>query len=108
MMANLHLTPVPNEPEHANGSGEVFDLGRGAETGAQRIRRLQQEARILAREQVEALAREFFAIAERARDIAQGGEVYPVGVRELASRIAEDIPQKAQVLMTIMERTGHG
>jgi hypothetical protein len=109
IMATPHLTAVPSDAaEPATPAGEVFDFARTIEAGAQRIRRLQQEARMLAREQVEALAQDLNNLAARAAEIASGGDVYPVGVRELASRMAEDLPQKVQVLMTIMERTAHG
>ena len=104
-MANPHLSAVSDDAQPAANAGEVHALARTAETGAQRIKRLQQEARVIAREQIEALARELHAIAARANEIAEAGEVYPVGVRELSSRMAEDLPQKAQILMTIMERT---
>jgi hypothetical protein len=60
---------------------------------------------MLAREQVEILSRDFNALAVRAKEIAEGGEAYPAGVRELASRIADDLPQKAQALMSILDRT---
>lgn len=105
-MAASHLTAVPNPAaEPVANASEVYDLGREVETGAQRIRRLQREARTLAREQVETFARDFNTMALRAAEIAEGGDAYPVGVRELASRLADDLPQKAQLLMTIMNRT---
>jgi hypothetical protein len=103
-MAAPHLSAVPSPSTAASAAGDVHDLGRSVETGAQRIRRLQQEARILAREQAEGLARDLEALAERANEIVEGGDAYPAGVRELASRIAEDAPKKAQTLMTIMNR----
>ena len=63
---------------------------------------------MLAQEQVEALDRELNALAVRALEIAEGGEAYPAGIRELASRIATDLPQKAQTLRAILERTRRG
>lgn len=106
-MAAPHLTAVPN-PAHPDpvGDAELYNLSRGSETGAQRLRRLQHEARMLAREQVEALVQDFHILAGRAAEIAEGGEVYPAGVRDLASRIAADLPEKAKGLMLIMERAG--
>jgi hypothetical protein len=106
-MAVRQFTPRPGSVA-ADGSSraEVYDLGRGPEPAAQRVRRLQQEARILAREQVEILARDLNALAARAAEIAEGGDAYPAGVREMASRIAADLPQKTQGLMAIMDRTG--
>jgi hypothetical protein len=105
-MANPHLTAVSNDAKDTPTAGEVYSLARGAETGAQRLRRMQQEMRLLAREQVEALARDFDVLAQRAAEIADGGEAFPVGVRELTSRLAADLPQKAQSLMSIMGRAG--
>ena len=101
---------TPSDPEardptgHPPGAGEVVDIGRGMESGAQRIRRLQSEAHRLAQEQLEGLARDLETMAQRAADIAAGGEAYPVGARELASRLAEDLPQKAQLLTVILSR----
>lgn len=101
-MAAPHLTAVSNTSDAQ--AGEVYDLGREVESSAQRIRRLQQEARLLAREQVEVLARDLDAIGARASEIAEGGEAYPAGVRDLASRIAAEVQQKAQALMSIQVR----
>ena len=106
-MAASHLTAVANTtastPENL---ADVVGIGRPTETGAQRIRRLQHEARMLAREQVEMLARDFEALALNAEEIATGGDAYPAGVRELASRLAADLPQKAQLLVALMSRAG--
>jgi carboxymethylenebutenolidase len=55
---------------------------------------------------------EFEAYHAAPTDARRGGlvliqEIFGVtaGIRELASRIAADLPQKAQSLMSIMERT---
>ena len=107
-MVASHLTTAANiNAEPVSGPGEVYELGREVETGAQRVRRLQHEAHELAREQVETFANDLNAMALRAAEIAEGGEAYPVGVRELASRMADDLPQKAQLLMAIMNRAPH-
>jgi hypothetical protein len=99
-MAVSHLTPVPR----FTGAPEVYDLGKGPEKTSDRVRRLQAEARILAREQTELLARDLMAMAVRAQEIADGGDAYPAGIREMASRIATELPQKAQGLTAITER----
>ena len=44
--------------------------------------------------------------AEMARAIADGGDAYPVGVREVASRIAGDLPVKAETIHSIAARVG--
>jgi hypothetical protein len=98
-MAVTHLSAVPSTaPPNAES------LARPTETGAQRIRRLQLEARMLAHEQVEALAHDFEAMAQSAAEIAEGGEAFPAGVRDLAARLAADLPQKALLLLTLMGR----
>jgi hypothetical protein len=83
----------------------VVDLGRGSESTAWRIRQLQFEARGLAREQIDGFARDLSALATRAAEIAGGGEAYPVGAREVASRLAEELPHKAQLLLSLLSRT---
>ncbi|MGH6955523.1 MAG: hypothetical protein ACREEW_02530 [Caulobacteraceae bacterium] len=93
---------IADEP----ASAEVVDLGRGVETPAQRIQRLQREARKLAREQIESFARDLDSMAFRAAEIAGGGEAYPVGAREIASRLADDLGQKSQSLTTLLNRVG--
>ncbi len=108
-MAGPKWTTVPPSTSASpTNTGEVYDLGREVESGTQRVARMQLEVRTLAREQVENLARDLTAMAQRAAEIAEGGEVYPVGVRELASRMADDLPQKAQTLLSIMGRAAHG
>ncbi len=82
----------------------VYQLGRKPETTSQRVRRLQVEAQMLAREQIEALETALRAAADLAREIAAGGDAYPAGVRELADRIADDLPAKAQTLELLIDR----
>jgi hypothetical protein len=103
----LRLIPDPDAPAASPvGSAEIYGLERSVETSVQRIRRLQQEAHSLAREHVEDFARDLEAMAVRAAEIAEGGDAYKVGVRELASRIATDLPQTAQSMMAILGRAG--
>ncbi|MBC7670500.1 hypothetical protein [Caulobacter sp. DWR2-3-1b2] len=104
-MSGPHLTVVPDK---GVDPVEVYNFSRGPETTTQRVRRLQDEARMLAREQVEAMARDLEDLAQRAREIAEGGEAYAVGIREMASRLASDLPQKAQSLKAILERSSKG
>lgn len=84
---------------------EVYDLGRGPETTADRVKRLQREARMLAREQAEALERKLVETAALAREIAEGGEAFPAGVREIANRIHTDLDGKEMTLRALVERT---
>jgi hypothetical protein len=104
-MAVSLLTTV-SDPTGEPVWGEIVDLGRAPGTAARRIQQLQQEARVLAHEQIEGFARDLDEMAQRAAEIADGGEAYPVGARELASRIAEDLPHKAQLLTALLSRGG--
>ena len=82
----------------------VYDLMKAPETTADRVKRLQLEARALAAEQVEALEAVLKQAAAMATEIAEGGDAYPVGARELAGRIAADLPLKAETLKAIVGR----
>ena len=92
---------LPAEPSES--APKVHDLGR--DTGAQRLRRLQMEAHKLAREQIEILTQDLNAIAQRASEIAEASDSYPVGVRELCSRLSDDLKMQGQTLAAIMART---
>lgn len=87
-----------------SGPAEIYDLGRGPESTGQRIKRLQEEARILAHEEVERLNSDLRRLADQAKLIADGGDAYPVGVRELAGRISVDTAQRADMLRALIER----
>ena len=84
---------------------EVYELGRPPETTADRVKRLQREARLLAREQAEALEAKLVETAALAREIAEGGEAFPAGVREIANRIHADLDGKEMTLRALVERT---
>lgn len=74
------------------------------ETVAQRVRRLQAEARQLAKDHVRALAARLVEVEEMAAEIADGGDAYPPGVRDLARRLVEDCEAKAQTLEAVIAR----
>jgi hypothetical protein len=108
-MALRYLSSATDQLDAAQpANGEVVSIARGPESATERIRRLQWEARVLAAEQAEALGVELEVLALRALEIAEGGEAYPAGVRELAARIAADLPEKAKTLLTILHRNGAG
>ena len=100
-MVSKHLSVVPGSPE----GSEIYDLGRGPETTADRVKRLQHEARLLAREEVEMLETKMAEMAAMAATVAEGGEAYPAGIRELCSRLVVDTEQRAQTLKALVERT---
>lgn len=101
-----HLSVVPAS-DAASAPTEMYDLSRGPDTVADRVKRLQQEAKLLAQEEVESLEHKMEAVCAQAKAISEGGEAYPAGVRDLAGRIAADIDQKAQILQAILERTAN-
>lgn len=69
-----------------------------------RIRRLQVEARGLAREQTGALVTTIAETIRLAEEIAAGGDAYPAGIRDLARRLAEDLGQKSETIQAIAGR----
>lgn len=86
----------------------LYELGRKPETISERVVRLQQEAKILAREQVETFQSELRRASQLGREIAGGGDSYPVGIRELASRMSDDLSERARQLEPLIERAwGH-
>jgi hypothetical protein len=87
--SHLVVFPSPSEPE----------------SPADRIRRLQHEARALAREHVEMLAAALQEVSRLACEVADGGELYPVGARELSRRLSEDSNKHALTLTAIVDRT---
>ena len=72
---------------------------------AARANRLYAEAREAAKEQVRQLESSLEAAISLAADIAEGGELYPPGVRDLCRRLAEDMSQRCQTLEAIVQRS---
>lgn len=71
---------------------------------SERIRRLQAEAKALAREHIHALELALIEVERLSAEIADGGEAYPAGVRDLARRMSEDCEMKVQTLEAIASR----
>ncbi len=71
---------------------------------AARLNRLMVEAHQAADEQVKALEDALLNVAYMSAEIVQGGDVYPVGVRELCRRLAEESVWKAQTLESIQRQ----
>jgi hypothetical protein len=74
------------------------------ESPAARIRRLQEEARELAHEHLDLLATTLEELGSLAAEIAEGGEIYPVGAREFAKRLGDEAAKHAFTLAGIIER----
>ncbi|ASE40258.1 hypothetical protein [Brevundimonas vesicularis] len=85
---------------------EIYDLMKAPETTADRVKRLQLEAHALALEEIEGLEKLLLEAAAKAKAIADGGDAYPVGAREIASRLAADLPTRAETIKTIVHRVG--
>ncbi len=60
------------------------------ETVAQRVQRLQSEARQLARDHVRSLMQAIDDAAGIAQEVSMGGDAYPAGIRDLAARFVDD------------------
>ena len=97
--------PAKPDLRLVSAEAEIYDLMRTPVTTADRVKRLQMEARALAVEQVEALEKLLMQASAMAQEIADGGDAYPVGARELAGRLAADLPAKAQTLKAVVSRT---
>lgn len=74
------------------------------ETVAERVRALQAEAKGLARQHIQELERLLIEVEKMSAEIADGGDAYPAGVRDLARRLAEDCEAKVQTLEAIASR----
>ena len=82
----------------------VFPSSGEPESPADRIRRLQIEAKGLAREHIEMLAAALSEVARLSAEIAEGGELYPVGAREMARRLTDETGKQALTLTAIIDR----
>lgn len=75
------------------------------ESVAERVRRLQAEARNLARDHIRAFEAQIEAVEQMAAEIAAGGEAYPPGVRDIARRLADDLDTRVQTLEALVARS---
>lgn len=71
---------------------------------ADRVKRLQAEARMVARDHILALEEALASAARLASEIASGGDAYPVGAREVARQMILDCEGRAQTLDAILKR----
>jgi hypothetical protein len=82
----------------------VYWLDRPPETTSGRVRRRQFEAQLLAREHIDELRRAMQEAESLAVIVAQGGEIYPAGVRDAAGRLLAQLQAQAQTLDTLIQR----
>jgi hypothetical protein len=71
---------------------------------AARAHKLYAEAREAALEQVHAVEESLARVVTLAEEIAEGGEVYPVGVRDLCRRLSADLASRAATLDCLAQR----
>jgi hypothetical protein len=88
--------------------GGIYQIGGEPKCTAERVRELQQQARLLAREQVEEFQAALVHLGAMAKAVAEAGEVVPTGVREMAGRLATELPDRAQQMQPLVERFWHG
>ncbi len=69
-----------------------------------RIRQLQAEAKGLAGDHIDALRASLLQTQQIAEEIAEGGDAYPPGVRDIARRLCEDTAARALTIQGIMAR----
>jgi hypothetical protein len=74
------------------------------ETVAEHVRRLQAEAKQLAKDHIHAFTAAISEVERMAAEIAQGGDAYPAGVRDLARRFVDDCDARVQTLEAITAR----
>lgn len=76
------------------------------ETVAERVKRLQAEAKSLAKEHVRDLMASVATTQRLAAEIAEGGDAYPAGARDLCRRMVEDLDSRVQTLEVIVAKAG--
>ena len=86
----------------------LVPTGKASETQGEpistRVRRLQAEARAMAFEHIDELARALENVHRLSAEIAEGGDAYPVGVREMARRLVEETDGRGQAINAILAR----
>ena len=75
------------------------------ETVAQRILRLQSQAKVMAEEHILELRSALETVNRLAAEVADGGPAYPVGVRELAGRLADEANMRALSIQALVARS---
>ena len=82
----------------------IVRIDEAVDSPAARAQRLYAEAQSAAFEQIKALEDSLSAVVGFATEIADGGDVYPAGIRDLCRRLGEDLSQRAQTLDAITQR----
>lgn len=79
-----------------------------AATPAERARLLMQEARFAAIEHLETLEAAIKVVRDLSTEVLQSGDLYPVGVRDLAAHLAEDLLWRGKSLEALAARERAG
>lgn len=77
---------------------------RSSESISDRIKGLQDQTQALAAEHVRELTEAMRLVERLAHEIATGGDSYPVGIREIARRLGEDMAFKSMTADALMGR----
>lgn len=100
---NVVPVSIPNHMPSVQSLVDATTIAR--ENRSQRVNRLQEEARSLAREQIAELEVLLDATARMASEISEGGEAYSVGAREVCRRLADELPRTLQILQMVSHRS---
>jgi hypothetical protein len=82
-------------------SSHINEVNRERGEIAERVQALRREARTLARAHVGELERLILMTSQAAAGVAEGGEPYPIGVREIARRLRQDLEDAAARLTSL-------
>lgn len=74
------------------------------ETVAQRIKALQAEAKALTHDHITNMVAMMEIATIQAHEVADGGPVYPAGIRDLARRFAEDTEARILTITALLAR----
>jgi hypothetical protein len=74
------------------------------ESPSLRAKRLLAEAKAAALEHTAALESALESVASLASEVSEGGDAYPVGVRELSRQLSDDVVSRLQTLHAILNR----
>ena len=86
-------------PSHLSVVSPAF-----SEAPSLRAKRLLAEAKAAALEHTAALEAALESVAMLSAEVSEGGDAYPVGVRELSRQLSDDIVSRLQTLHAILNR----
>lgn len=75
-----------------------------AESHSLKAKRLLAEARAAALEHTAALEGALEEVATLASEVSEGGDAYPIGVRELSRQLSDEVVSRLQTLNAILNR----